>query len=645
MKRLRPILVPVASFALAWTAAFLVSRRADPPPPDEAPAPRLAAPRPRANQERPRHREVAELVESFRQQATAEWPGLWDRFAAAATVADLEAIAATTQVPRYLTGRRNAGNVPRMLALEELAARSELPPADVPGAYATLAERDPEAAWQRLGHHPRSDFAIAVARTLARHDPADTLRRIQSMPEPLVHGRNYESDAGEGGMSARSPLGAVFAAWARHDPAAAAAAVRQLPPADRTHAAGQVALTWSFHDGPAAIRFLLDSGVLDESSDPYITRLDAILRASLRNHGAETARLIVSEPPLRLGSSMRCIYKPWFDADPDGLMAWVLEEKTTLRDYEELNSTERWNRRGREVLDILACDPHAAATMIRGLAAAGSNHGPAFIPRIRRHDPAVAAELAREFDITLPDVPTRTSRLIDEDPAQACDLWLAALREHQDPEQALAALAWSKSDASTLAHRAAMLFPEKAAELARLVPADALERSRLGRARSSPQIGRFWPDLAQAERDPSPPQFPISLFLLDPATAADSPLAGTPNQWQVKEVIKGWALYDTDAAMAWLARVPDAAVRQAGEATLFRALAAHDPAAALRIFVENPTSDRTLGHAARSCLRRIMAGGGDWRAWHERIPPAQRPSDRLSDFEAEARLLEKLRQF
>ena len=647
MKSIRPLLVPAACFMLAWAVTSLVSRRTEPPPPEEPPTSQHSGLRPRAKADRPRHQEITTLVAAFRDQPTQNWPELWDRFATRATVADLEALAVVTRVPRAITERRNAANSPRMLALEELAARSDLPPAEVPGAYAALAERDPEAVWQALEKHPRHDLSIAVARTLARHDPEGTLRRFQAMPAIPGRGNPYQTDAGEGGMSAGSPVAAVFAAWARRDPSAAAAAVRQLPLADQASAGGQVALTSAFRDGPAAVRFLKEIGMPWDVSPK-------VWRAALRTGGPESARLLANEPALMQapaytwGSNLWCIFKPWHDADPAGPLAWVLAEETTLLDYDTLDATARWNTRSRAMLDILSCDPQAAASMIRNLAAAGSNHGQQVLWRIHRRNPELAAELARELGVPAPGELEGTRHLINEAPLLACELLLERLDEHQDLEKALAAFGWDRSETRGLAARAARVFPETAAELKRLAP-----------------------DLFKKQTATLPSSLPHSLLQLDPAAVVKSLTAEDQTRWRLRQVIDSWAPHDPAAAQAWVALLPDPDARLEGEIALLEHIATRDPITALESLVARPDlypqnrppidpstphnldsehitfnyRRQRLSKVAASSLRRVMAAGGDWQSWLDRLPVAMQQSRNLTDLETEALLLEKLRAF
>ena len=524
----------------------------------------------------------------------------------------------------------------QVLAREELAVRAGRPVDLAPESISALAERNPQAAWETLAKNNRTDFSAAALRTLAGKDPAEALRRLQAMPEgaPEPLGDGSRAEARRAAVW-HTPLGAIFGAWARRDPAAAAAAVMKLPPADRTRAASHLGMTWSFHDGPAAIRYVLDFDKTGENLTGNI-RLDVMLRASFRTHPSETAKLmaesamlrkVIGEPP-----NLYVAVKPWLAADPEGALAWLFDPK---------------NDSGTDALAWLDLDqnPEIATRIVRGLAAAGSPAADKLLINLYRRDPELSLSLADELGVPLRENPELAKMRIYDDPADACDRWLAALVQHGDPAQALAALSWTSDMACELAVRAARVFPDKTAELAKWVPASSLASANLWRY-NYPEITRFWPELAGTLENPasesSKPAFPTARFRYDPAAAAESLLTSSPDAKDVKRAVELWAPHDLPAARTWLSRLPESPARQQGELALAKIQTGYDPEASLEI-LSTSAEGNSSGQLWEDALRRLLYAGGDWKTWLARSPESGR--DRLADeIAGEAKLLDLVRR-
>jgi hypothetical protein len=638
MKRLRPFLLPAACFATAWAITFLVSRHSKTDPPEPPLNTRSSVSNARCSHDAPRKITGEKLAQDFRTRPMSEWPKLWEEFATQATAKDLQTLPLLPRAGRSLFPSPGEELLQR-LGREELAIRAGQPVALSPESFSALAEIDPEAAWKNLEQYNKNDFATAALRTLAQWDPAGTLRRFQAMPV----GSSGSGDEGRRASVWNTPLGSIFGAWARKNPSAAAAAVMDLPPADRIEAANHVAMTWAFRDGPAAIRFVLGFDPIGQHFESRHIRLDVMLRASFRTHPAETAKLMAENAVLRKAiGEAPCLYvalNQWSEADPESVVAWLLEPPG--------GSGNRIDSLGY----ALRCEPQTAARIIRGLAAAGSTEGHRFVEDIYRRDPELALSLADELGIALQDDPDfQRARFFDE-PEAACDRWLQALREHGDPDEALAELGWTKEMATHLASRAARVFPGKAAELAKLIPASWLDPANLWR-RNNTHLVQFWPELEpylqypeSRPSDAAEKAFPESDFRLDPATAAEAMLAGPISAVDAARAMELWAPCDPEAARAWLARLPEGEARDAGELAFAKSRAAFDPLPMLDLLTRSNDRDSTTRNLWSTCLRRLVVTGGDWRSWLDRMPLKNKYERRhLADSLAgEERLLEKLR--
>jgi hypothetical protein len=639
MKIARSLLLPVVCFAASWVLASWLSRQLSrPPEPQPQVATRSARPRPPKVATTANRVAIEQLAEDFKTRPMAEWAERWDKFASNATLADLETIPRALGKPRHLSERRDDSNVLRVLAQEELAQRAAQPAVPEPHAYAALAESDPEEAWRGLAKNLRSDLAMAVLRTEAQRDPAGTLRRLQTMPTPVYNARSYERDAGEGGMSASSFVGTIFAAWARRAPATAAAEAMKLPPADRSSAVAEVVMTWAHQEGPAALQFIHN---LIQTSDSNIRflRMEETLRTLLRSHPAETARVVAANPSLCKALSERnggynCL-KSWFEADPDTVLAWV-------------SAPGRWSCAD-DLLDHLNGEPELATRVIRALAAAGSKEaGQAAIGLTYRYPElalALTAELGTEIELEAINDSIRP----DLDPESAAARWLEMLAKHGDLDEAVAIQGWNKEDAVLLTARLARHFPEQAKELAKQVPAAWLNIPGLGSRRDD--LARFWPDLPPIPQltnsaQPKSPAAPVSALprnqlLLDPGAAVASWDLATAAAMDIEKAVRIWAPYDLVGARNWVGCLPAGEGRQRAEWTIAAVQALSDPEATLR-FLSTQTGPEPIQEGVlsiglptlwntgdfsisrddlwRDCLRRVLLDGGDWRSWLTKVP-------------------------
>lgn len=617
MKTLRSFLLPAACFATAWAITFLVSRRGETHQSEPPANTRSSVSTARRGHDTPLRITGEKLAHDFGARPMSEWPKLWEAFASQATAKDLQTLPVLPHTGRSPFPTPGEELLQR-LGREELVIRAGRPVALSPESFSALAETDPEAAWKNLERHNHHDFATAALRTLAGRDPAGTLRRFLAMPTGA---------RGPGNESRRAavwntPLGSIFGAWARKYPNAAAAAIMGVPPADQVEAANNVAMTWAFHDGPAAIRFALGFDPVGQHFQSRHIRMDVMLRASFRTHPAETAKLMAESAVLRkVIAESPCLYvalNQWSEADPEGVAAWLLEPPDESR-----------NR-----IDCLGyaldCEPQTAARIIRSLAAAGSTEGHRYVADIYRRDPEIALSLADDLGIELKDDPEfKRARFYDE-PEAAIDRWLEVLREHGDPDPALVELGWTKDMARQLASRSARLFPEKAADLAKLMPTLWL----------APTIP---PTTISSENGQH--AFPESDFRLDPATAAEAMLSKPVSAGDVTRVMELWAPHDPQAARAWLARLPEGEARDKGEFAFAKIQAPFDPLPMLELLTQPNHKDAPSRNLWSTCLRRLALNGGDWRPWLDRMPEesSYEKSSLRESLEVEERLPEKLR--
>lgn len=636
MKKLRPFLMPLACFVAAWAITLAVMTQRAPLQPASQSTVDAPAPTKRI---RDGNRRISpeKLAEDFAAHPMSEWVGLWERFAKEATAGDLG------KMPLLpATGRTHLGVVGRdllqSLGQEELAVRTGTPAKLVPGAYAALAERDPEAAWRAMSSQNWSDLAVGALRVLAAHDPEETLQRFRAMPPPGLN-PNYSQDAAEGRRAAvwHTPLGSIFGAWARRDPQAALDATLKLPPAERMQAINEVAMTWSFRNGPEAVRKILDTVSSDDAVTSRHLRMDVMLRASFRTDPVATCALMAETPRLRkLIGTAPCAYVAyplWAEADPAAVTAWLLESRS---------DTEEFPNR---LYTAMQCGPRAAAAIMRGLDDVGIPVDPRFVRSIYAKEPELAESLAADLNIDLAGDPEFEELRIELDPADACDRWLAALAAH--PNDALASLGWTPDLACAVAARAAKVLPDKAAALAKLVPASALDATNLWR-RNNQEIARYWPELAGSLEYPAtpssgPPPFPEARFKYDPASCAETMLNQDLTAEDVSKAVQLWAPTDPAAARAWVARLPAGPARQRGELALVGIEATNDPLAALTYLTRIGTRDPEVRRPWQTSVNRLIATGGDWQSWFAKMPAEFRDERTNSEVLAsQAQLLQRL---
>ncbi|MCW1920971.1 hypothetical protein OKA05_00295 [Luteolibacter arcticus] len=635
MKSFRSFLIPVACFAATWVLTRFAAGHFSHP---AAPVVALPMAPTKTKRERPdpRKTSIEALAEDFGIRPMNQWADRWDEFASETTAEDLQ------RLPALFAKRRDGHPVQgddllQVLAREELATRTGRPVDLTPESFSALADMNAASAWDQLAANHRADFAVAALRTLAGKAPAEALRRYRAMPkaapEPLGDGSKAE---GRRAAVWHTPIGSIFGAWARQDPAAAAAAVMTLPPADRSQAANHLAMTWAFRDGPAAIRYILDFDKSGEGFTSRHLRLDVMLRASFRTHPEETAKLmagnamlrkVIGEPP-----NLYVAVKPWLAADPEGALAWLLDPS---------------NKSSKDAIYWLRLDrqPGIAARIVRALATTDTPTALDLLITMYRREPEAALALADELAIPLRESPRLEAIRIADNPEHACERWLAALHEHDDPKEALAALGWTGEMACELAAQAARAFPDKAALLSKRVPASSLDATNLWR-RNNREIANYWPELAGALEYPVPanakPPFPEASFRFDPAAAAEALLDTDPGVPEVAQAIKLWAPYDLPAARNWLSRLPDGPARQQGQVVLAGIQVSVDPEASLKI-LEASAGAANTGQLWESAVRRLLYTGGDWQGWLARAPENGR--SRLADELAhEAKLLDLARR-
>lgn len=641
MKHLRTVVLPLACFATcwllaAWLGGFILQPRAadDVKQPGMASSPRPSRPAVSTSEAR-----LRSLRHDFERLPTDRWAARWQEFAQETTPEELTKL------------RKDASAILATLADEQIAQLGTTPSPARPAGLAALAESDPETAWQRF----RELDPNAILRTLAANNPEQTLQRLRSVPELVPV--NHQSELARAALW-RTPYGSLFGAWARRAPAAAAEAIATLPRSFQVEAANGLALTWACHDGPAALRFVLEfnqSGRVD-----FITRhirLDIILRTALILQPAETARLLASRAELREAMShfSHVCLKPWYHADPDGALAWMREAKeertyhfTDLADY------------------LFRLDPAALDGFLTSIRAAGDGDMESSLVRIARHDPAAARDVAERHGLPFPESSAEKERLIRIE--QRPDLMLAdflkTLPHHSpttDPD-ARETPGWSEVAIYELALRIALLLPEQAPRLAAVLPAPllaarfAMDRRYTSTGRPRDAMLRFWPELHEAiPLDETAPPAEVAAFSryqfhLDPLATAESLLTQQPlPQQHLPRILKTLYQINPAAARSWTARLDPGPSRDAAELWLATLEIPQEPLSALRRL-------DGLSHLApsetaavwRSALRRILHQGGDCQSWLARAPGEVRDyrlfgrfAD-LDDFLAEEARLRKL---
>lgn len=640
MKSPQPFLLPTLCFAIAVALGHAGRHAFAPTEPEvEALDPgRMVS----SQRQRQDHSAVASLDRLQRLIAVRpsdEWSALWDEFAGQAVIEDLQTLAGPPMVGREpgVDSTPTRDPVLEALAREELALRATGDPPTSPAAIGALAEADPAAAFRALERLNRSDLALAAWRTMARRDPAGTLDRILTLPNPVD--KHWDETRGENRSGVYlTPVAGLFAGWARHDPQAAVAALGKLPPDLRTEAAEGLALTWAFHDGPAAVRFLIDFWRPASDRDTPPGRLDVMLRAALRTHPQETAALMREDPRLRQLlpriHGFDAVTPRWFHADPE----------TVSATFEEiLNQGGTGNTFLRDgLLQSLSAEPEAKARLIRGLVRTGHDIHPRHLRSLEARDPNLARELAHELGMPDPG----SLPLASSDPATDFDTWLAALREHGDPDSAQAALGWPDHHLVRLADLAIRFSPKKAEELGTLVPASWMADRQNGR----PSLARLWPELDAPRRDgasassPAGPSISELGFRYDPVFAAEALLDMTPWPSQsrdLREAIQILGSYEPAHARAWLARIPHWRAREEAWLVIVAGQAGHDPLGTIRELLQSGRSDPPTIAIWQTSLFRLAASGGDWQTWLSRAPQAVRDSQggRISNH---ARLVDAL---
>ncbi|GAA5131523.1 hypothetical protein JIN84_06820 [Luteolibacter yonseiensis] len=643
MKIFRPLLIPAACFIVTWGVTFYLSKHRNAPPVEEPPVSHHRASRPSPGTDEPRRLTVAQVEEQFQTRPTGEWAGIWQDFARTATVRDLESITPKhVDKEAWVRVRRDMRNVTYLLATEELAVRAARPVADEPGAYAAFAEANPEAVWKNLERRNLEPLSIGVMRTLAWRDPAGTLERFSTMPAPV----HASCGSDEGGMKSGSPLGAILSSWSRRDPSAAAGAVMKLAPSERLKVAGGVAEVWACRDAPSAIGFITD--FLDPGAENhYELRLESILRIGLNRNPAGTAKVIAANPELRrvmTNTDFTRVLRLWQLADPETAMAWAMET-----DEEGANHAEM-------LFHSIKHEPEEARRFIRKQAAIDPESAATFLRSLHAINPEGSETLAAELALPLPE--GRASESVTpygDDPAAACDLWLAELRRHQDPREALDALGWGRFPLVSLAERAVRFFPEKAAALAKLVPASSFgaiypPHLRFGN-RVVGNLQRYWPDLEVLTEpvrstDPTSPGSRIfqKEFEIDPAAAAGRLLDKPVSTDDAVGVIRLWAPYDPAASQVWLTRLPEGEARKMAELELLSIQGGSDPVKVLEFLATANLPVQKTRQIKTSCLIRLAQTGGDWKSWLERLPGTSYDQLFQGDFDKETKVLDMLRR-
>ncbi len=146
---------------------------------------------------------------------------------------------------------------------------------------------------------------LSAVSALADDKPSEAMELVMTMPQ---------------GPSHDNALASVVAKWAARDPAAAAAAVTKMPPAELEIAAPQIAgaLVRRDRERAAAWASALPSG---RSHD---LALSVICSAATGREASDAMQLAASigEEEVRL-EAMTAVAAKWFAADPDAAAAWI----------------------------------------------------------------------------------------------------------------------------------------------------------------------------------------------------------------------------------------------------------------------------------------------------------------------------------
>jgi hypothetical protein len=594
---------------------------------------------------------VRRLAEAMTASNPGEWRALWDEFAATAGTEELTTLA----VEGIPGSRRDAGDFPplRALAWEELAVRmpegfpdlvrraATRDPDLVAAAAASLAARDPKAAWELLPVAASPKVRNAVLSSIAWNDPEQALRLCRTLP-PAV-----SSVEDEGGPSAEE---AVFITWARRDPKAAAEAVLAYPKDSKTPAA--MLMTWARMDALAALDFAVQRLGGNDTTMHY--RMDQLVMAALRQSPAEAVKRIAVDPVLlavcerqgteRFDGEARAV---WCDLAPESFIA-LLRAGVFKKEASELT--------GRAVAYVARRDPQAASELMMQLQPGELKDTGYFISEVAQHDAALGPPLAAHFGVEMPE--SRPLSQARYDPGSACDAWLAALEKHPAGEAA-SACGISPQEAISLVAFAMQEMPDKVQALAERVPWESMDIAAGGLdAEVRRDLRRLW-----HEPDPEAPAAPVisqdwlhaggsDQLEADPAGCAAKLNRDALGDWDGWNAVVNWAPHDFEAASAWVKSLPAGEARDRAEVGLALELSVRDPEAALRILAEAPSSAlwpvNNLGARAwLSAVQDVMFAGGDWEGWLRRTPPVLREEVeelKAGVFDREAELLEALRQ-
>jgi len=602
MKTFRIYLLPALCFATAWIAAAALGKHRAQEPSSTTPLnSRTSSLRPPRDATSNGNARINSITRDFTTLPSEKWAERWNRFASESTVEEMQIL--VTDGSPILT----------RIAAEELAVRSTQAPHGVQGALAALAEMDPDRAW----NHYLTEDPNGVIRTLAAKDPQDTLRRLRSVPALNPVSRYGELDGAA--TVWHTPISSLFGAWARTDPSAAVAALKTLPLSDRSTAANGLALTWACHDGPAALRFILEFNKSGNVS--YQTRhirMDVILRTALIRQPEETARMLATHSALReaMRHTTLTALKPLYHADPAATTAW-------LRDQGEDHHIG-------DLSEYLFCiDPKLAEDFLTDISA---GHGALSSPlvRIARLDPDFAEDLASRLGHDAPSLtPPAFHHRINYRPDLALAEFLEASRRHPSPAATIQSLQWTPEQLYQLASTVANLMPEKAADLATALPASFIAEgfardSRSSSYRPRDAVATYWPELAER----TPPT----------VTKPSPPMTNSPTYHPPGNIATATSrLLEKDPATArsWVSRLDPGPARTSAELTLVRHDATHNPPSALRWLSDRPdlppSQSAPIWHTA---IRRILHTGGDWQSELAKVPePVRRgPVNRNTDF-------------
>ncbi len=529
------------------------------------------------------------------------WAALWQEFAEASTEQDLQKTASIV-LGIYSHENKAVSDFLRTMAEEELAVRGSKAVVKKHGV-AALAERDLEAAWNQVLAAKAGYISSAFLRTLASTDPQAALEKAKLLGKQIQN-LNDSDYFGEIGVY-YSNLSALFSAWARRNPAAAAAAAENLGEEDKKSVQWAVALGMAYSDGPAGLTYILQHCMDGEDGNTQ-RMLSPLLRAALSQDTATTKRVvdILSQHPSWMEVEGYTLYNaigPWYRTDPEGANAFLAGLPPTiaeLRQWAEHDAPAAMaslevaeGKTVREVFPFVTVLFEEFPERIRALAA---KHG-----------------LTKELTERLERYP------VEKHPKDRVDKFL----------NRLAAKGLEKVVASfPLTGETEIDILEEMLAAAQRFHSEAVPTLESAITRVQTEGLCRKPNVTHQNR------LPENDFAYDPAAASKRLQEKGLRDWDAWDAVDYWAPYDFTAAKEWVLSLPDGPAKANAEIALLE----HDYNISGEVLLTKllpldpndfkpkiyPEPAAKLSQLWRIGLTRIAESGGDWQAWLDKLPPA-----------------------